>query len=423
MLLLYCVAFCNAQNNGTSKENINISNFSVKSITDEKISVTVDYFYEGPIRLKEHYIYAFIKDEKGTSLSRDLRSKGIPLKTGTNRVSFTIEKKSQRDNFTSTSIEICMLAIKLKILCREFSYTKTWKSSLEPVQIVSFESNKAKVARGESIKLTWETLNAGQVVIRRGGTNELKEVEASGSMQVSVDKTTTFYLMTSRPNPKGPSVVEAKNIKITVVNKEPIIGNFHASFTTIRRGIKSKLFWNTYGAEYVSLNGESVKLNGDKVVSPIKTTRYTIKVQAGNNISEEHVVIYVTPFAAPNVSFPFYSLELCKDVDTNNGFTRCISSDGPFNTGDKIYLIARFKNLPIGKHSLKRTTYNGVFGTNKWTKVHQEESSFENTKTEGVITFLVANLGEGTKKLKLNLNNQNISSEIVYCIDCPRMWD
>ena len=252
-----------------------------------------------------------------------------------------------------------------------------------------------------------------------------REVPTSGSETVTVDKTSTYVLMASPESTKGPTAVESKKSKIEVTNNEPVIGNYYATYPTIRRGMESKLLWDVYAADKVTLNGETVEAIGDLVVSPTRTTRYVLKAQRGDKEIEEIIGIYVTPFGAPILSDPISSLELCKKIETNNGYSKCVSLDGPFVTGDEIFIMARFKNLPKGKHSVKRITYRGFFGNDKWTKAHQEESSFDNPgMEEGLLTFPIVNLGEGAKKLEIIFNDkQETISEIIYCIDCSRMWE
>ena len=58
--------------------------------------------------------------------------------------------------------------------------------------------------------------------------------------------------------------------------------------------------------------------------------------------------------------------------------------------------------------------------------MHQENRSLPKRDTDGYLEFKleVQNTGEGKKKLEFILDGNNTTkSEIVYCIDCSRMWE
>jgi hypothetical protein len=408
-----------------AQKKISISNFSANDISDSELLITVDYSYSGETDSKEIFLQANPVMIDGRYIYKEVVVDHLPIESGDHQVSIKISKKPGGKDFNSASIRVCMTASRSILLCEVFAFTKSWNDVVNSAKINSFVSNKNQVKKGDFVILTWETEHASTVRLGKAGTADFHKVPSFGSETVSIDKSSTYVLMVSQKSTKGPAEVESKKIKISVTNNEPVIGNFHASRPTIRRGVASKLMWNVFGADHVTLDGESVSAIDDKIVTPNRTTNYILKAQTGDKIIEETLSIYVTPFALPNLSPPIYSLELCRRIDVNGGYSRCISSDGPFATGDKIYLIARFKNLPPGKYMVKRTTYNGFYNSDKWSKTHQEESSFENPgKGEGVLTFPIVNLGEGAKKLKITLNDeQNTSSEIIYCIDCSRMWE
>ncbi len=410
-----------------AQNGISISNFSAENVSSSELLITVDYRFSRKISTKGMIIQAFPVMKEGKANYKGVLFESHSLEVGDHQVSFKISKKLGGKDFNSGSIRVCMINGKSIILCEEFPFTMSWNEpeTTSTTEIISFTSSDNFVEIGETVTLSWQTENASKVRLGRAGTTDFGEVPASGSETVVIDRTSTYVLMASPESSKGPTKVESKKIKIEVTNNQPVIGSFYASHPAVRRGIESKLLWKAFGANQVTLNGEPVQAIGDLVVSPMRTTAYVLRVQTADKMVEETLSIYVTPFAAPVLSDPIYSLELCKRVDTNNGYSKCISSDGPFTTGDKIFLMARFKNLPKGNYKVKRITYRGFFGKDQWTKAHQEESGFENPgRDEGLLIFPIVNLGEGAKKLKIMFNdNKETISEIIYCVDCSRVWD
>lgn len=410
-----------------AQKKFSISNFSADNISESEIVITVDYSYSGETDSKGIFIQANPVMKDGRYIYKEVVVDQQPLEVGNHQVSFKISKKPGGKGFRSESLRVCVTESRSILLCEEFPFIMTWDEpkNASITRIISFASSKDSVVKGETVTLSWKTENASRVNLGRMGTREYRGVPNSGSETVLIDETTTYVLMASSKSSKGATKVESSKLKITLTNNEPDIGSFYASHPTIRRGIGTKLLWNVYNADKVTLNGKTVEVYGDLIVSPTRTTRYTLRAQKGDIILEEFLSIYVTPFAAPKLSNPIYSLEICKRIETKNGYSRCISSDGPFATGDEIYIMARFKNLPKGNYTVKRITYRGLYNKDKWTKVHEEESSFENPdRGERLLTFPIVNLGEGAKKLKIVFNdNKETSSEIVYCVDCSRMWE
>lgn len=409
-----------------AQEGIRLSNFNAEKISNTELLISINYVLSEELDSKDIFIQANPVTKGGRNIYKEAVINRQTLEVGNHQVSFKISKKSGGKNFSSESIRVCVTESRNILLCEEFPFSMVWSEiEVSNVKIKSFISTETQVEKGDAVTLSWETENAVKVMLGKAGSTDFREVPSSGSETFTIDKTSTFLLMASPKSTTGPSIAESQKIKIEVTNNEPIIGSFYASHPTIRRGIKSKILWKVFGATQVSLNGETVEEIGDLVVSPTRTTNYVLKAQTADKIIEKTLSIYVTPFAPPKLSPPIYSLELCRRIDVNGGYSRCISSDGPFATGDEIYVIARFKNLPQGKYRVKRITYNGLYNSDKWENAHQEESSFENPgKGEGVFTFPIVNLGEGAKKLIITLNDElDTSSEIIYCIDCSRMWE
>ncbi len=409
-----------------AQEGISLSNFNAEKISNSELLISINYVLSEEIDSKDIFIQANPVMKDGRNIYKSVVIDRQPIDVSDHQVSFKISKKPGGKDFSSESIRVCVTKSRSILLCEEFPFLMLWNEiEVSNVKINSFISSETQVEKGDTVTLSWETENAAKVMLGKARSTGFREVPTSGSETVTVDKTSTYVLMASPESTKGPTAVESKKSKIEVTNNEPVIGNYYATYPTIRRGMESKLLWDVYAADKVTLNGETVEAIGDLVVSPTRTTRYVLKAQRGDKEIEEIIGIYVTPFGAPILSDPISSLELCKKIETNNGYSKCVSLDGPFVTGDEIFIMARFKNLPKGKHSVKRITYRGFFGNDKWTKAHQEESSFDNPgMEEGLLTFPIVNLGEGAKKLEIIFNDkQETISEIIYCIDCSRMWE
>lgn len=289
-----------------------------------------------------------------------------------------------------------------------------------PAEIISFVASTSKVKKGSSVTLSWRTANAHTVMLGRVGANDFQNVPTSGSRSVSPDKTTTYVLMVGQST-KGPTKMKSKTLQVGIIH-DPVIGRFYASPSTIRRGLESKLTWEVYAADDVTLNGIPVPPIGEKTVSPKRTKNYTLMVRTGDKIIKEHYTVHVSPFYPPKLSPAFYSVELCQKIDNSGKSFRCISPDGPFWKGNKIHVIVRFKDLSRGQHKVERIIYNsGIFGSDKWKRIHREESSFQNPRRGyAEITFEIPSLVKGILELKLVLDNKkNTKSVVRYCIECP----
>lgn len=293
------------------------------------------------------------------------------------------------------------------------------KELATPAEIISFVASSSKVKKGDSVTLSWQTANANTVMLGRAGTSDLQDVLASGSQSVSPDKTTKYVLLAGRST-KGPVKMESKTLLVNVIY-DPTIGRFSATPSTIRRGLKSKLTWDVYAADRVTINGKPVSPSGDQVVSPERTKTYTLMVRTGDQVIKEYAKVSVSPFKPPKLSPEFKSVELCKEIDVSGESYRCVSPDGPFWIGDEIHVIVRFKNIPRGVHRMERMIYSRSIFANKWRKINREESSFTSSKTGYVeMTFEIPNSEKGFQKLSLVLDGKKSSkSEIPYCVECP----
>ncbi len=84
-----------------------------------------------------------------------------------------------------------------------------------PVEIISFVANTGVVIKGGSITLSWRTANANTVMLGRQGANDFKKVQASGSLLVSPDISTTYVLMAGNST-TGPTAMTSETLRIVV---------------------------------------------------------------------------------------------------------------------------------------------------------------------------------------------------------------
>ncbi|MCH7724052.1 MAG: hypothetical protein IIC76_12090 [Bacteroidetes bacterium] len=290
------------------EKGISISNFIAEHISDTEIKVTVNYSYVGRTNPKEFFIYAFPQDGGGKSMAENVNTEWIPLKTGNNHVSFTITKRLHGKNFTSQNINICMLAIKRKIYCQDFLFTKSWKTPVSSVDIITFETNKTQVNEGEPVVLTWQTENATRVHILEKNSTNIYKVEASGTMTVTPEKTTTYVLLIEESSKSGAEKQENKSITITI-NSAPEIIDFRIDPQSIYKGDPIRFYWEVKNAQNVRLydsygeiksiiqlpNGElgwPHIINGTYRENLDKTETYILK--ATNNYGTEEMWIKVT---------------------------------------------------------------------------------------------------------------------------------
>ncbi len=74
--------------------------------------------------------------------------------------------------------------------------------------------SKDSVEKGETVTFTWETENASKVMLGKAGSTDFKEVQASGTETVVIDKPSTYVLMASSKYQRGQRKLKAVNLKL-----------------------------------------------------------------------------------------------------------------------------------------------------------------------------------------------------------------
>ncbi len=141
---------------------------------------------------------------------------------------------------------------------------------LPPPGVSYFRASPTRVKKGDSSTLSWETSNAKEVEIVGIG-----RVSLSGDEKVSPAETTTYTIIAK--NERGAEVQREVAVEVGISIPPPEILEFSAKPSTIKKGEKSTLSWETSNAKEVEINGiGEVGLSGSKTVNPKETTAYNI---------------------------------------------------------------------------------------------------------------------------------------------------
>lgn len=173
------------------------------------------------------------------------------------------------------------------------SVTASTTVTVLPPVISSFTASPASITLGQSTTLSWAGSGASSLSISGIGV-------VSGSSIVVSPTTTTLYILTAT-NASG-SVTAS--VTVTVNNPPPpVINGFGASATQINLGSSSTLSWNVVGATSLSLDqGIGVVTGTSLVVSPTRTTTYTLTATNAWGVATQSVTIIVLPPAIGSFS-------------------------------------------------------------------------------------------------------------------------
>jgi PKD repeat protein len=158
--------------------------------------------------------------------------------------------------------------------------------------INSFIADPERIDEGESTTLRWNTSFTG-----RTGISSLGWIAGSrGSIAVSPKETTTYslgVLGVCGMNPTGPGL--RRNVTVTVGLLLPSIFSFSANPETINASQFSSISWSTTKATSVFIDPGigKVSKNGQKRVTPTKTTVYTLTAVNDDGNATETVEVRV----------------------------------------------------------------------------------------------------------------------------------
>jgi hypothetical protein len=142
------------------------------------------------------------------------------------------------------------------------------------------------------------------------------------SLPESIDDPTATFVPTtppevSEPSPKPPS----EDIKPSLTSPQEVVIDFIAYETSINNGDCTTLKWNLENARHAYLNGIEVGGRGDKVVCPISTTSYTLKVEHATGTTERQITITVINVTSSENASPSPNIDFTYDDDFGSGIT------------------------------------------------------------------------------------------------------
>ena len=156
------------------------------------------------------------------------------------------------------------------------------------------------VSPGGAVTLFWTTTNAvsASISVDPGSDIDIPStVLASGNTSRSITETTTFTLTVVG----AAGTTSATDVVVVTVTAQPpslpVIDRFDADDSDIMVGESTTLRWNTTGATSVTLDGDTVSVDGSRVVSPTSDTTYTLVAtnSAGDVTRETEVEVSTCP--------------------------------------------------------------------------------------------------------------------------------
>ncbi len=161
----------------------------------------------------------------------------------------------------------------------------------QPV-INAFNASPSSISTGQASRLEWSVTGATSVTIEP----DLGNVALTGSTDVYPRTTTTYVLKAS--NSRG---VATAKVTVTVSGAPgaagtPVINSFTASPDSIAPGETSTLSWDVSGAVTVNIDQGvgNVGLTGTRLVSPSRTTAYTLTATNASGSVTRTVEVVVT---------------------------------------------------------------------------------------------------------------------------------
>ncbi len=159
--------------------------------------------------------------------------------------------------------------------------------------MVEFSADPNSLRPGDPCTLVWSSVNAQNVSIDDG----IGPVNASGTMTIHPQSTTTYTIMAASP-------CDSATKSVTVIVNQPPVVTIDASPKSIILGHFATLTWTSANAAAITIDQGigSVMPNGSLSVSPATATNYTITAQGPGGTATASVEVKVSPPPAPTVS-------------------------------------------------------------------------------------------------------------------------
>ncbi|MCU1338526.1 MAG: OmpA/MotB domain protein [Bryobacterales bacterium] len=154
-------------------------------------------------------------------------------------------------------------------------------------QILFFTADPKQTIAGQSVTLSWRTLNADTANIAGIGN-----VAVNGSLSVSPRQTTT-YTLTARNNVNDES--SSVTVSVIAVPTDVFLFGCAATPSTISAGQSSTLSWTSANADSVSISPGigAVPKTGTFAVTPAQTTTYTVTATGGGKTTSCSIAVTV----------------------------------------------------------------------------------------------------------------------------------
>ena len=162
--------------------------------------------------------------------------------------------------------------------------------------IWGFTAASTTIAVGNSTALQWNVTGATSLEIDNG----VGDVTGKQSVAVHPTSTTTYTLKAHSAERLTPV---ATTTIVVVPNVLPVISSFTADRLAIPVGSNTTLRWSATGATRVSIDGiGTVSSEGSIMVTPSKTTTYTLQATNPAGTVSATVTILVGVFSVPRIS-------------------------------------------------------------------------------------------------------------------------
>lgn len=164
--------------------------------------------------------------------------------------------------------------------------------SVDAPPTATFSANPTSIQVGDATTLSWTTTNADSVSI--GG---IGPVDASGSMKVYPQVTTTYTL--TAKNPLG-EVTKTVVVTVTPAPSQPVLATITAIPNEIMSGESITLTWEASGATDAVINEiGAVDLSGSRVIPLTATTTFVLNASNSTSFGSASALVTVRTVPKP----------------------------------------------------------------------------------------------------------------------------
>ena len=209
----------------------------------------------------------------------------------------------------STTYQLTAATPLLEVLFRDwFTDTQEVTVIVDPVEpIVRFNVDRDKVIEGETVTLSWQVLNAEEIVLSINGAPEtLPLAQSTGSRVIKPEGETVFTLRARNQYTTGEGIVQTRVVNSTKPTATPlpppIIQRFDVLPSPITEGEEVTLEWSVTGVDEVTIEPlGAFPPSGKLIEKPTTTTSYRLIANNGQEsaISLKEVVVNPAPTPTP----------------------------------------------------------------------------------------------------------------------------